>query len=298
MLDYFTLARLFAQARRPGDVADAPCPACGPRCRHHGNAPKLRIWRCRGGDAYGYNCARCGLKGGAGASGRAPSRFRRATKTQSTSRFTHASKPQSAADPAANTAFALALWRRTRPAPGTPVEAYLQSRGITLPVPNRIRFHPHLRHPSDSRWPGMVAGITDAADRPVGVHRTFLARDGRGKAPVEPARLSLGPTSGSAVRLAPATAEILVGEGIETCLTAMQATGRPAWAALSAGGLRALVLPPVVRSIVILADNDDGGEGKDAAQEAAQRWLQEGRRVRVALPPAGCDFNDLLRGAR
>jgi len=30
----------------------------------------------------------------------------------------------------------------------------------------------------------------------------------------------------------------MVGEGIETCLAAMQATGNPAWAALSTSGLR------------------------------------------------------------
>jgi putative DNA primase/helicase len=64
---------------------------------------------------------------------------------------------------------------------------------------------------------------------------------------------------------------------------------------LSAGGLQALRLPPVVRSVIILADGDDAGEA--AAACAAQRWLKEGRRVRIARPPRGKDFNDILRGA-
>src|SRR5215510_5525255 len=37
---------------------------------------------------------------------------------------------------------------------------------------------------------------------------------------------------------------------IETCLAAMQATGHPAWAALSTSGLRALDLPKDVRDVI------------------------------------------------
>ena len=38
---------------------------------------------------------------------------------------------------------------------------------------------------------------------------------------------------------------------------------------------------------------------RQAAQKAAPRWLAEGRRVRIAIPPEpGSDFNDLLLMAR
>ena len=69
-------------------------------------------------------------------------------------------------------------------------------------------------------------------DTPLAVHRTFLGRDGAGKAPVEPQKMMLGPCRGGAVRLSPIADVLMVGEGIETCFAAMQATGRPAWAAL------------------------------------------------------------------
>ena len=52
----------------------------------------------------------------------------------------------------------------------------------------------------------------------------------------------------------------MVGEGIETCLAAMQATGHPTWAALSTSGLRSLDLPKDVRDVIVLADGDDAGE--------------------------------------
>ena len=86
----------------------------------------------------------------------------------------------------------------------------------------------------------------------------------------------------------------VVGEGIETCLAAMQSTGQPAWAALSTSGLRTLDLPADVREVIILADGDDPGEA--AARDCAWRWKRESRRVRIARPPKGLDFNDLLVG--
>ena len=86
----------------------------------------------------------------------------------------------------------------------------------------------------------------------------------------------------------------MVGEGIETCIAAMQATGNPAWAALSTSGLRSLDLPKNVRNVIVLADGDDPGE--TAARDCASRWKREGRRVRIARPPRGSDFNDMLVG--
>jgi hypothetical protein len=141
----------------------------------------------------------------------------------------------------------------------------------------------------------MVALVTRGTDgQAVAVHRTFLAPDGSGKAPVDPQKMMLGPCRGGAVRLAPAAEHLLVGEGIETCLAAMQATGLLVWAALSTSGLRTLDLPPEVREVTILADGDDPGE--EAARRAALRWKREGRRARIARPPRGLDFNDVLLG--
>ena len=72
----------------------------------------------------------------------------------------------------------------------------------------------------------------------------------------------------------------------------MQATGLPAWAALTTSGFHALDLPPEVKRITILSDGDE--PGRDAARVAAARWTREGRHVRIAHPPQGQDFNDVL----
>jgi hypothetical protein len=159
------------------------------------------------------------------------------------------------------------LWLQSRATAGTLVETYLRSRGIILPVPASLRFLPNAHHsPTGLTFPTMIAAISVWTEsRPCAVHRTFLDAEGRRKANVLPPRMSLGRHHGGAVRLAEATDNLLVGEGIETCLAAMQATGRPAWAGLSTSGLRNLKLPRTVKDVTVLADGDDPGEAADAS---------------------------------
>jgi hypothetical protein len=175
------------------------------------------------------------------------------------------------------------------------VETYLKSRRLHLQLPATLRFHAALKHHAGSFWPAMVALVSRGPDDiPLAIHRTFLARDGSGKAPVESQKMMLGPCRGGVVRLGAPGDVLMVGEGIETCLAAMQAAGNPAWAALSTSGLRALNLPDTIREVIVLADGDDPGEA--AACDCALRWQREGRRVRIARPPQGQDFNDMLLG--
>jgi len=197
------------------------------------------------------------------------------------------------------TAAALKIWQSAVAVTNTLAETYLQSRGIDMALPASLRFHPGLRHHSGDLWPAMIALVTRGIDdEPVAIHQTFLARDGKGKAPVVPQKMMLGPCRGAGVRLGTAhpASWMVVAEGIETTLSVMLACGIPGWAALSANGLRSVVLPPDAAKVLICADNDHNGVGQRVAGEAAERFLSEGRRVRIATPPsAGTDFNDVLR---
>ena len=171
-------------------------------------------------------------------------------------------------DPARDRSTRIEAARRilnaARDARASPVATYLGGRSIVIDLPPSLRWAPALPRPDGVRAPAMIARIDDVAGELIGVHRTWL-----GCGPVGTRRrrdrAMLGRTSGGAVRLAPAAETLLVGEGIETCLAAMQATAQPAWAALR------------------------------AARAAAARWLAEGRRVRIAMPPGpGSDFNDVV----
>jgi hypothetical protein len=199
------------------------------------------------------------------------------------------------------TDLARRLWRGSTPAQGTGVEAYLASRGLEGNIPPSLRFLSDCSHkPTGTRWLAMIAAVTDVSGRLAGVHRTYLARDGRGKAPIDPNKMTLGPVAGAAVHLATAGPTLVVGEGIESSLSAMLASGLPGWTALSTAGLRTLILPPlpIAAEVVIAADHDRHGQGQGAAYAAADRWLADGRRVRIALPPRpDTDFNDLIAEA-
>jgi putative DNA primase/helicase len=197
---------------------------------------------------------------------------------------------------AARCSLASRIWEAATDARGSPVAAYLAGRGVVLPVPPSLRYAPSLRRPGGKYSPAVVARIDGPDGALIGVHRTWLARDAAGIWRRSD-RAMLGRAAGGAVWLAPAAETLMVGEGIETTLAAMTATGMPGWAALSTSGLVALVLPPIAREVVILADNDRSGAGERAAFNAALRWLSEGRCVRMALPPQpDTDFADVLAG--
>ena len=190
--------------------------------------------------------------------------------------------------------YAMDIWRKAEPASGTLVETYLRERGLTMPIPPSVRFARALKHKrSGMFFPTMVCAVQSPEGGVTGVHRTFLRVDGRTKAPVKPQKMMIGVCAGGAVRFGKEGERLGVGEGIENCLSGVQACpDLPVWAALSTSGLRAVVLPNCAREVVILADADDAGE--EAARDAAIRWKREGRHVRIARPKWGLDFNDML----
>lgn len=273
-----TLARALG-LRRSGNRYIGACPACGYSdsfyVRDGDRQPLVFCHACQDTDAVVTALQRRGLWRQSGSAATTPEPAPSATLSRAGLRVRE-------------------LWIKAGPTPGSLVETYLRSRGIAVAIPATLRFLASARHsPSGLILPTMIAAITVWPDRkPCAVHRTFLAPDGLGKAKIDSPRMTLGPCVQGAVRLAEASDGVMVGEGIETCLAAMQATGRPAWAALSTSGMRRLLLPPHVKEVTLLADADAPGEA--AAKDAAERWVREGRRVRIARPPRGKDFNDLL----
>jgi hypothetical protein len=133
------------------------------------------------------------------------------------------------------------LWAEAKPIARTPAEAYLRGRGISLlPGPAVLRFHPAAEHPKVKRkFPAMIARVTGRAEPSYNI--TWLAADGKGKAAIEKCeqRRTFGSSKGGVVRLAePVDGQsTILGEGIETVLTPMEATGLPGWASLGTSGL-------------------------------------------------------------
>lgn len=213
------------------------------------------------------------------------------------------SPPASAAparpkDDAARTRAALAIWAEAIAINGTVAETYLAARGLAGETSTALRYHPNPRHPNETAsLPALVAlVISTQSGQPAAIHRTYLRRDGTGKANVDPAKVSKGPIRAGAIMLhAPeAGRPLVIGEGIETSLSAGRLIGAPAWSAIAAGNLRRITPPREVREIIIAADPDETGQRE--AWAAARLWEAAGRVVRVATPDTtGRDFNDLWR---
>ena len=198
--------------------------------------------------------------------------------------------------------LALTLWKQGQPIAGTLAEHYLTSRHIDvaqLPADVPLRFHPHCPFGRGKTYPCLLALFCDVETNvPAGILRTALTPD-RGNR-VERKALGLWQAP-RAIKLWPAGESLVVGEGVETVLSAATrmthdgAPLRPAWALGDAGRLATLPPIPGVKHFIALADNDE--PGRAAARACAQTAADDGRTALLLTPTIeGRDFNDVVRG--
>lgn len=181
-----------------------------------------------------------------------------------------------------------------------PARLYLARRGISVPPPEVLRFHPSLAYHDGDKvvgtFPAIIAMVSGAQGNPVTIHRTYLTTDGK-KAPVEsPKKLMSYPKNrklvGGAIRLVDPGPVLAVAEGLETALAVMEGTGLPVWCAVNAYLLEHFEAPPEVRRVIVFADKDrptaqhPGGHGQEAARRLVQRLWANGIKA-SAIVPAG-----------
>ncbi|QGY01494.1 DNA primase [Methylobacterium mesophilicum SR1.6/6] len=228
---------------------------------------------------------------------------------------------------------ARAFWdAAVRDLSATPAAAYLRLRGLTAPPGARLRFLP--RHPLYTRredprgrptfarvheGPALLAGMIGPDDRFAGVHQTWIdLADPDGKARIAdpvtgeilPARKVRGTKRGARIELVrrPEPETLILGEGLETCLSVREALlrkGEPLaeeaalWATLDLGNLAGLTpVPDSVRRLILLGDGDsDPAATAEALARGCARYARPGRHVGIAWAEPGRDFNDMLRSA-
>jgi len=182
---------------------------------------------------------------------------------------------------------------------------------VNLPLSD-IRFHPSLGYRNDDgvvegHFPALLALVRTAEGKALTVHRTWLAKDGSGKAPVDAPRKTFPPpgrwVTGSAIRLDEGLSNVLhVAEGLETALAvrAIMDGTAPVWSTLSKDVLKGLDVPEQIRCICIWADRDRLGGGEKAANALLERMQQHGRQGIVMVPPGSVtnrtsvDWNDMV----
>lgn len=133
-------------------------------------------------------------------------------------------------------------WSAAKVPAGTPVEAYLGLRGLSLPPTRALRFHPEFGLYHDRKGgsvrvhtgPAMFAAIRGPDDRFSGLHITWLdlaKPDGKAEVAhpdtgeIGPAKKVRGSKTAGRIELVrvEAPAKLVIGEGIETTLSAREA---------------------------------------------------------------------------
>jgi len=271
-----------------GRYGTAPCPVCQPERRRGQNALTVAdgatglLAHCkRAGCDFRDILAAAGLRAGDYAPPDAVMLARREAERR--------------AEAEKRAAQAQRIWNKARPVAGTVAEAYLRGRGIACPLPATLRFHPACFHgASGQRFPALV-GLVEGGDG-FALHRTWLAPDGTAKAPVTPAKAMLGAAAGGVVRLTEGPGRLIIGEGIESTLSALALLDdctACAWAGLSTSGMRGLRLPAEPGRLTIAPDGD--APGREAAHALAERAHALGWHVSLFEPRAGLDWNDELQ---
>jgi hypothetical protein len=202
-------------------------------------------------------------------------------------------------------AMAQRIWLEAGDPNGSPVETYLQSRGLDLAdIGNDVlRFHPACPWAGEDghlmRLPAMVAAMCSIETGELtAVHRTVLTADG-----AKIGRRMLGAAGGSAIKFDAYKVgldTLTIGEGIETTASARRLGFGPAWALGAVGGIAAFPVLSGVQVLQILAERQPDGTPNRASEKAigtcGERWHEAGQQVVVVDPPAG-DMNDVLLAA-
>jgi hypothetical protein len=291
------IAAALGNARPDGSEQRCQCPVCNAdnlTLRDSGRRLLIKCFNGCTGKAVLAELRRRGLHGSSKGNGAAP-------PEEPETRVEHEAKAQSAKNKRQQRIDnAMWIWRNNSyPAGDTLIETYLYSRLLQFrPPPPALRLTYGARPPQSTlAYPAMLGLVEHVRDGAVGVHFTAVDPvDASIKPLIDPRKWALGPVKGGCIRLAPAGPVLAVAEGIEDALTFMQATGTPAWAAISAEGLRHFVPPPrpATETIILIEDQDANQTGQKAAADAARRLAKLGYAVQLCRPLIGKDINHAL----
>lgn len=331
-----------------------PCPMCGGKDRFGVNTSR-GVWNCRhcgGGDALSLVQHVLGCDFAAALSwlvGEAdvqmdPVEAKRREEARAKASAAAAKRAQ--AERRKSIDAARKIWQEGQPTQGTLVEAYLERRGLPRDIATRrfasLRYHPDLPFtvPADSgggwqtihRGPAILAACQAPSGILTAVHRTWLDLDqSKGKAVIfhrgeqQPSKKILGSKKGAAIRLTHVRdfpSVLVMGEGIETTLTALAASAwsdAGYWAGIDLGNMSgARILrgtgmkyagipdledmdafrpPPQISELIFLQDGDsDPALTRAKLLSGLRRAKHYSPHLRIGIAHAGegRDFNDIL----
>jgi putative DNA primase/helicase len=187
------------------------------------------------------------------------------------------------------------IWDDSKDPQGTLAERYLRHhRGLVLSDVTAgavLRLHPRCPWRNEDTGntdfvPALIAAFRSIDDNEIcGIHRIALNPDGS-----KLGRRMFGVVHRAAIKLNTATDNLVIGEGVETGLAAMQLGFAPAWALGSVGAISFFPVIDGIQQLTILGET--GQASAEAVRICGERWRRAGRRVRVIMPRTGSDLND------
>jgi hypothetical protein len=344
-----TVARLgLEDLKRLGRELTGPCPVCGGHDRFSVNID-TNLFNCRicavGGDqiklvehvqGLDFRDALAWLVGAeiAALDPQELMRRKEAAALQAQKRAAYAAKARASAIEAGRR-----IWDSARVGPHPMIAAYFARRGLAgAPIPPTIRFLPAHAYKKTlagtvqtlHTGPCMLAAIQNAAGRISAVHQTWIDPEApSGKAAIAfegtpyPAKLVRGSKKGGAIRLSDIRAAdcLVIGEGIETTLSALVADAAPGaayWAGVDLGNMagrqvagapglpdltdrEAFVPPPGLARLIYIQDGDSDPEKTRAKLEAGLRRAQHYHpdlKISIVHAGDGRDLNDRLKDSQ
>lgn len=191
--------------------------------------------------------------------------------------------------------LALRLWKASSPIAGTLAEDYLVARGLSAPFSKSLRFNPTTIFGSGAEkrtMPAMIAAVENDLGL-VAVQRTFLDPDIVLRKPIPKPKVALGLLGTAAIRLAPATDELGLAEGIEDAQSAMEWFGTPTWALGGVERLAFVAIPEKVRRVIVYGDR--GRAAERLLEKARGHLTGNGRELVSRVPEHYDDWNDAWR---
>jgi DNA primase len=224
--------------------------------------------------------------------------------------------------------------KAARPIIGTPGEGYFRQRGITIPLPDTLRYLARCLRGERCEGcqtgraactceylPAVICDVQELVDSPhypaclfegrvVALHRLFLDPATLNTRPRKVTqgeeKMLLGSPLNGSIRLAPAAPSLGSCEGVETGLSIMQRDGVGVWSAIYAGRMPIQAFPPVVEAVYRYADRDKVSwkpgalygkrPGEHFATLACAADRAAGRRTMMIVPKfEKADQNNLLK---
>lgn len=178
---------------------------------------------------------------------------------------------------------------------GGPVDRYLESRGIVFR--SRMIREAVLPYYHDGQiigeFPAMVSRVQDAAGNRQTYHIVYLSPDGAKAQVPSPKKVMshMGGLMGAGVVIRAGSDHVNVCEGVETGLAIAQYESGGVIAALSAEGMKKIIIN--ADQVTVYGENDASYTGQMAAYTLANRLGREGKKCRVIIPKNG-DYLDSL----